>query len=138
MKIEHSTEIEATPETVWDVTVDVERWPSWTPTVDSVRRLDDGPFRLGSTAVLKQPGLPEAPWTVTAMYEGVSFTWETRVRGIRMVATHKLEPLESSTISRLTVELTGLPVALFGVFLKGSVRTALEQENAGLKQECEN
>ena len=36
MEVENTIHIEAPPAIVWAVTVDVERWPEWTPTVESV------------------------------------------------------------------------------------------------------
>lgn len=38
LNVQDAIHINATPEVVWRVTVDVERWPEWTPTVTSVRR----------------------------------------------------------------------------------------------------
>ena len=66
MKLGHVIHIDAPPEVVWAVTEDIERWPEWTPTVESAKRLDQGRLDIGSTALLKQPGLPEATWVVTA------------------------------------------------------------------------
>ena len=45
--------IDAPPEVVWRVLIDVERWPEWTPTTDRIERLDEGEFRLGSRARMK-------------------------------------------------------------------------------------
>ena len=41
MMIENQKLIAAPGSIVWGVSVDVERWPEWTPTVESVTRLDD-------------------------------------------------------------------------------------------------
>ena len=137
MKIENEKLIEASPTTVWNVTVDLERWPQWTPTVESIKRLDDGPFRDGSTALIKQPGLPEAVWRVTEFQQGSGFTWEVRVRGIHMVATHELVPDASGTKSILRIEMSGIAAVLLWPLIRSSARKALEQENTGLKQACE-
>ncbi len=137
MKLENQKLIDAPPSLVWRVTENIERWPHWTPTVETVKRLDDGPFTVGSTALLKQPGLPEAEWCVTALRKGEGFTWETRVRGIRMVATHALEPVGAGTKSILRIEMTGLAAIVLGPLIRASARRSLEQENAGLKAESE-
>ena len=137
MKLENRKQIDAAQSDVWSVTENIERWPQWTPTVDSVKRLDDGPFDVGSVALLKQPGLPATEWRVTAMTRGQGFTWEARSRGIRMVATHELVPTGIGTESILRIEMSGLAAILMWPLIRASVRKSLEQENAGLKAECE-
>src|SRR4029079_16485330 len=104
MNVENLIHIDAQAESVWAVTVDVERWPEWTPTVKSIERIDRGPFRQDSCAMIKQPGLPEAAWVVTAFEEGKSFSWETRVRGIRMIGTHVVTAIPNGTQSVLRVQ----------------------------------
>jgi len=137
MRIEEVIDIAAPPEVVWAVTADLERWPEWTPTVNSVRRLDEGPLQVGSAALLRQPGLPEAEWTVTSVEPGRGFTWRTRVRGMGMVATHQLTPRGDGTRNELQIELTGLVALIAWPLLRGAIRRALRQENAGLKRSCE-
>lgn len=137
MMLESVIQIGAPPHVVWAVTQDLERWPQWTPTMQSVKRVDQGPFDVGSTALIKQPGLPEAKWVVTALAPGERFTWETRVRGIRMIATHEITATEHGTRSVLRVEMAGLVARLLWPLLRSFTRRALEQENAGLKQRCE-
>lgn len=137
MKVEDAVDIEAPPEAVWAVTVDVERWPEWTPTMKSARRVDQGPFAAGSAALIRQPGLPEARWVVTTFKPGENFTWETRVRGVRIVATHELTGIPTGTRNLLRVEVFGLLAGFLWPLIRSSLRRALEQENAGLKNRCE-
>lgn len=137
MTVEHTLHIAAAPEVVWAVTEDIARWPTWTPTVTSVRRLDDGPFGLGSRALLKQPGQPQAEWAVTAFVAGERFTWATRRAGLRMAATHELQPEGAGTLNLLRVEATGALAILLAPVLRPLIRRALMQENRGLKRRCE-
>lgn len=138
MRINHTTSIAAPPDLVWSVTQDIERWPEWTPTVTSARRLDGGPFGLGSTARLKQPAQPEATWTVTGFVPGEHFTWETRRPGLHFVATHRLAPEGSGTRNTLSVDAHGVLAVLLWPLLSMGIRKALADENHGLKTRCES
>jgi len=53
-------EIAASPERIWRVMADMERWPVWTPSVVRVKRLTPGLFGVGSRARFHQPTLPPA------------------------------------------------------------------------------
>src|SRR3954454_20596303 len=58
-------DVAAPPERVWEVLIDVEHWSDWTPTVTSVRRLDEGPLRPGSRAKISQPRIPDTEYVVS-------------------------------------------------------------------------
>jgi uncharacterized membrane protein len=137
MRVDHTIHIDAPPEVVWAVTEDVERWPEWTPAMVSVRRLDEGPFGPRSTALIKQRGLPEARWSVTEFARGERFSWQTRVRGLRMVASHELTPHGTGTRNRLQVEVSGFAAVLLWPLMRFAMRRALSRENRGLKGRCE-
>jgi hypothetical protein len=129
--------IEAAVDAVWAVTVDVERWPEWTPTVTAVARIDDGPLRPGSVARLTQPMQRPALWEVTALEPGRRFAWQSRRPGLRFVATHELEPDGSGTENTLRVEAGGIMAGLLWPLLRPALRRALAAENLGLKRRCE-
>ncbi|HEX4019019.1 MAG TPA: SRPBCC family protein [Frankiaceae bacterium] len=130
--------IEAPVERVWNVLMDVEKWPDWSPTMTSVKRLESGMFRPGSTARIKQPKLAEAVWRVSAMVPQRSFTWSTRSRGVTTVARHTVLALEEGgTRVGGQIDQTG-PLSLIAkVFFSRLTRRYLEQEAQGLKQRCE-
>lgn len=138
MKLESIIFIDAPPDVVWGVTEAVEGWPEWTPTVESVRRIDRGPLDVGSTARLKLPKLPESTWTVTTLIRGARFSWAGRTQGIQMVATHEMEAVGTRTRSLIRIEMSGLVVSLLWPLMRRSARRQLEQENDGLKRWCES
>lgn len=137
MHVEHVTPIAAPPDLVWSVVTDVERWPDLASTMTSVVRLDDGPFRLGSQARIKQPAQPEAVWTVTEFAAGEGFTWETRRAGLRMAGVHRVTPSGTGSTNHLAIDAEGPLAVLFGILLRPLIRKALEEENAGFKARCE-
>ncbi|HSH41349.1 MAG TPA: SRPBCC family protein [Arenicellales bacterium] len=138
MKVEDSIHIEASPDIVWHVTREVERWPEWTPTVTSAVPLDQGPFGLGSVVRVKQPMQPEAQWVVTAFDEGRRFAWESRRPGMRFTASHELVGDDSGTTNILRVEAEGMLVMLLRPLLGMALPRALADENRGLKARCES
>lgn len=80
----------ASPERLWSLASDVERWGDRLPTVDSVRPLGPGPTGVGARFAVRQPGLPRATWEVTDWQPGRSFTWVSASPGIRSVAVHSV------------------------------------------------
>ncbi len=133
----HTLHIDAPPDLVWAVLVDVERWPEWTPTMTSVVRVDDGPFHLGSTAKIKQPGQPESLWTVTAFVPGQAFTWGTGRTGLQLLARHELLASGAGTESLVTLDMDGALATLLGPILRRFAANAIATENEGLKVRCE-
>ena len=138
MKQGVTVEIAAPSERVWDVMTDVERWPEWTATVTSVKRLDEGPLRTGSRAKIAQPKIPETGYVVTELESGRSFTWVARSPGVRTTARHDVDALPGGgTRVTLTVEQSGLLGSVMGLFYRGLTDRYLSNEAAGLKARCE-
>ena len=104
---ETTRHIDAPTEPVWEVLFDVARWPEWTPTIDSVERLDDGPFQVGSRAKVRQPRLPQASWEVTEVVDGRNFTWEARGPGMRTIARHEVVPDATGSTVTLSIQQNG-------------------------------
>ena len=135
--LQHTVRIAAPPERVWEVVVDIERWPERIPTVDSVQRLDDGPLAVGSRTRLQQPRLPEAVWTVTELEQGRSFTWRSRSPGVAISAGHVVEPDAGATRLTLTVAVAG-PMGRVGwLMTKRLTKRYVETEAASIKRVTE-
>ena len=132
MKWTNTLMMDAPAELIWELNTDVERWPTRTPTVQSVERLDDGAFRVGSQARIKQPGQPTATWTVTRMLPGHEFSWQSKRRGLVLTGTHRVQTAGPETRNTLEIEVIGPLSRVFGV----AIRRALRLENAGFKSEA--
>lgn len=135
----YAVEIFAPPRLVWDLVIDVERWPEWTPTVTRVERLEPGPLVLGSRARLWQPKLLTAVWKVSELDEDTgTFTWFTARPGIRVTAIHRVEPTHDGA-TRLTLELKY--GSILGPFMAMQLKNLnwdyLTKEAQGLKTRCE-
>jgi hypothetical protein len=129
-------EIPAPSECVWEVMLDVERWPEWTPSVSKVKKLSPVPLAMGNRVRIHQPKFPPAWWRVTHLEPGYGFTWESVAPGLRVVAQHCVEP--TSTGSRVTLAISY--EGRFGRWLAGWTRALNERylamEAHGLRLRC--
>ena len=132
-----TTDIQASPETVWGVLSEVERWPEWTRSVTSLRHLDTGPLAVGSRVRIRQPKLPPADWRVTALEEGRSFTWVTGSPGVHVTASHRVEPHAGGSRATLSVTFAGVLGPLVGRLTRTLNERYLALEAAGLKERSE-
>ena len=133
MHVEQTAAVAAAPDVVWEALVDVERWPTWTPSMRRVRRLDDGPLAIGSRVRIKQPRLVPVVWTVTELEDGRSFSWAAEGAGVRSVASHAVRPMGAGTSEvRLTFDQTGPMAPLMGTLLGRLTRRYVRMEAEGL------
>ena len=138
MELEVSVEVAAPAAKVWAVLAAVERWPEWTASVTSVRRLDGGELAVGSRARIRQPGLPAAAWRVTALEPGRYFEWEASGPGMKAVAAHEVRAsVSGGSAVRLSLRQTGPLSWLLGFWLAKVSRRYVEMEAQGLKRRCE-
>lgn len=129
---ETSRHIAAGTQAVWEVLYDVARWPEWTPTIDSVQRIDDGPFGVGSRTKVRQPKLPQALWEVTEVVDGRSFTWEAGGPGMKTIARHEVVPAGDGSKVTLSIEQTGPMGAVAAFVWRKLTQRYIELEAASL------
>jgi uncharacterized membrane protein len=137
LSFSRSVDIDAAPDAVLAVMSDVERWPEWTASVTSITRLDAGPFAIGSRARIRQPKLPPALWTVSAIEPGRSFTWVSKGPGILVTAHHAIDPRAGGSRVTLSIRYEGLFATLLAWMTKDINERYLAMEAAGLKARCE-
>ncbi|MBB6378379.1 putative membrane protein [Pseudonocardia eucalypti] len=138
MEYRVAVEINAAPDRVWAVLEDVARWPAWSPTMDSVELLTDGPFGRGSKAEVRQPKLAKAVWTVTAFEPGRRFEWSTSSVGVTTRADHVIVPTAAGCQVTLEIAQTGALAGLIGLAFGSLTRRYVDLEGASLKKHCES
>jgi hypothetical protein len=138
MRFEHSIDIDATRQRVWDVLSDLEAWPQRIETVVLVELLTPAPVGEGSRVRLKQPKLPEGTWDVTAWDAPSFFEWRQKTSGVTSVAGHRVESLdEGRSRLTLTLEMRGLLVPIVGLFYRDLTNRYMTLEAAGMKRAAE-
>jgi uncharacterized membrane protein len=138
MILTNTIDIAAPIERVWSLTEDIEQWPTITPTMTTIVRLDNGPLKVGSTARVKQPRQRARVWTVTRFDPNETFAWQSRILGMPVVGSHSMASRgDGSTTNTLTLEMSGVMSRLMGRILASTLRQALATENAGFKQHAE-
>jgi uncharacterized protein YndB with AHSA1/START domain len=137
MDFDISVDIAAPPDVVWAVVSDAERWHEWTPSVRSIRLLDQGPLKIGSRAMIRQPRFPAALWKVTALEPGRSFTWKTGAPGMRVYARHSVAPAEGGSRADLHLHYEGAVGRLLAWLTRDITNRYLGFEASGLKKRSE-
>jgi uncharacterized protein YndB with AHSA1/START domain len=127
-------EIAASPETVWAVLTDFERWPSWNRDVKSISI--EGPVAPGSVFKWKA-----GPGTITSTIERVEppslIAWTGKTLGIDAVHFWYLEPRDGKTLVRTQESYGGLVARLLRRSLQKTLDRALADGLRYLKAEAE-
>lgn len=138
--MEHQVSILAntSPEDVWRLFVDLERWPEMTKSMLEVRRLDSGPLRVGSEAIVRQPGLPRTRWRVTELQPGHSFTWESAAGGVTTAGSHIVEADGQGAMITLTLSQHGPLAGVMGALVGRRARRYVSMEAEGFRRTAES
>jgi hypothetical protein len=132
-----STHIDAPPEVVWPIILDVKCWHEWTASIRSIELLQPGELAVGSKVRIRQPKLPPVVWTVTVLEPGRLLQWEVSSPGSRSVAIHRVDPDGDGSKATLGIDQRGLFFALTGWYFNKITRTYVNTELDGLKRRSE-
>jgi uncharacterized protein YndB with AHSA1/START domain len=104
--VEQSVDTGATPQAVWRLWADVERWPEWNAGVERIEVR--GPFDVGSTILMTPPGEEPVELRITEATEPDLFVDEADGGDFVVRTTHRVEPVGGER-SRITyrMEITG-------------------------------
>ncbi|MBV8949325.1 MAG: SRPBCC family protein, partial [Actinobacteria bacterium] len=92
VRISHTVPVDATPEALWRIVIDVERWSELTPSITAVELVDSGALHVGQLVRVRQPKLGAAVWRVTDLIPNREFTWVATRGGVTTTARHLVEP----------------------------------------------
>jgi hypothetical protein len=113
-------EVAASPEVVWEILANIERWPTWNLDV-KVASLN-GELAKGTMFRWKA-----GPGTITSTLQSVEplhlLAWTGNTFGIGAIHVWRMEPHDGNTIVRTEESWDGLIVSLF----QGSMQKSLEK-----------
>lgn len=119
----------ATPDRLWSIASDIERWGDRLSTVNQVRPLDSGPIGVGSKFEVHQPGLPKAVWEITDwQQQGRSFTWVSTNAGLRSTAVHSVHIDDGGSRLDLSLQWSGPLARIFQPVFGRKAKTMVETE----------
>ena len=131
---ESEIEIDADPQTVWDVVVDVERWPQWNNEVKSV--VLKGGVQEGSVFRWKTSSGP-----IVSTFREVApphvVAWTGRAMSIKAIHRWSLERTNGKTTVKTAESFDGALSRIFRRPLRKTLKKSLDQGLEALKAEVE-
>jgi uncharacterized protein YndB with AHSA1/START domain len=120
-------EIDAAPETVWNIMADIEAWPRWNHDVKEARL--QGEFKPGTQFLWKA-----GPGKITSLLQEVDpphiLAWTGKTMGINAIHVWKIELIDGKTIVQTEESWEGL----LSRAMHGRLQKMLEESlNSGLK-----
>ena len=92
-------------QTVWDVSIDVNKWHEWQRDLDYCKM--EGPFEVGNYFMLKPKGVKAIKIVLTDVQKGKNFTDCTTFFGAKMFDTHAFEETPEGLKLTNTLVVTG-------------------------------
>jgi carbon monoxide dehydrogenase subunit G len=131
---EGSILIEASPEHVWDVLADVEKWPDWNPAIDSVKV--EGPVAPG-TVFRWKAGSTRLVSTMQDVDRPGRLSWTGRAMGIDAFHEWRFASSGEGTTVTMHESFSGLVARLLKGKLQRDLDRTTEKALAALKAAAE-
>ena len=127
-------EIDADPETVWNIIADIESWPHWNPDVKSARL--QGEFKPGTQFLWKA-----GPAKITSLIQDVdpphTLAWTGKIMGINAIHVWDIQVVDDKTIVQTEESWDGLMSSAMHDQLEEMLEKSLYSALNNLKTECE-
>jgi polyketide cyclase/dehydrase/lipid transport protein len=134
---EASLETAASPDRVWQVWSDINRWPEWNPDMKASRL--DGPLKLGATGNIDTRSGGKHDVVVTQFEQGRSFELEsTALPGTKMAIRATIASNGSGSRITQGFEPRGLLAPIVGPMMGGAILKTFNSVLNGLKQRVES
>ena len=102
-------EVSASPEVLWDVLADFEKWPMWNPDVDSVTL--NGPVAKG-TIFRWKAGPTRLVSTLQRVDRPRALGWTGRTMGVRAIHLWRFEPRPGGAVASMEESFDGAAAKL--------------------------
>ena len=127
-------EVDASPEQLWDLLADLERWPSWNPDVTSVAV--ERPIAEGTVFRWKAgPGTIRS--TLRRVERPSALGWTGRTFGIDAIHVWRFDPHGATTVASMEESFDGLVARLFRGRLQKQLDKSTKPGLANLKAAAE-
>ncbi|MEQ9519287.1 MAG: SRPBCC family protein [Parvibaculum sp.] len=130
-------DIDAPPETIWQVLSDVENWPNWAPTFTTIKLLDGGVAGEGANVWIKQPKLAGGHWVISEWRPGESFTWVSTRSGQRICGVHDIVEQDSGCRFEQSLIFDGWLSGVTAFMGRSLITRYMAMEAEGLKAASE-
>ena len=128
--IHESAESTGSPERLWELISDIDRWAERIPTVNSIRHIG-GPAEpaVGSRYELEQPGTGKGEYEITEWDPAARrFVWQQQAPGVTVVASHAVVPTPTGSRLNLDVEFSGILGRTMGRLMKKRATAMVRSE----------
>ena len=132
----YSLNTSATPEQIWSVWIDVDRWKDWDTGLKDAEM--NGPFQLGQTGIITSLEGRKSKFEVVEYSQGLSYTYKTRLPLGSLYVKRYLKTQEGQTVFTHEVWFKGLTKGIFAKAFGGKFRQMLPEVLENIKQIAES